>query len=98
MPVNVLLYGEVIPYLVIVFMMELFSGRRVRSAEDFLLAGGRLGVVLLTFTLAATRFGGGMVMEEIEHGALHGTLGGVWYGVSCAMEPLALSFIAPGLS
>jgi len=38
-----------------------------------------------------------MVMGEIEYGALHGTLGGMWYDISCALGLLALSFIAPGL-
>lgn len=92
-----ILYGAVLAYLIFMFLIGVLSSRRIKSAEDFLLAGRRLGVLLLTFTLAATHFGGGMVMGEIEYGMLHGTLGGMWYGISCAIGLLALSFIAPRL-
>jgi SSS family solute:Na+ symporter len=94
---DLLMYGMVIVYLAVMFLVGLLSGRRIKNAEDFLLAGRRLGVVLLTFTLAATHFGGGMVMGEIEYGALHGVLGGMWYGIACGIGLFALSFVAPGM-
>jgi len=53
MPVDALLYGTVVVYLAFMFLIGLLSGRRIRSAEDFLLAGRRLGVILLILTLAA---------------------------------------------
>jgi SSS family solute:Na+ symporter len=90
-------YAVIIAYLAVMFLVGIFSGRRIKNTEDFLLAGRRLGLVLLTFTLAATHFGGGVVMGGIEYGMLYGTLGGMWYGISCGLGLLALAFVAPKL-
>jgi SSS family solute:Na+ symporter len=95
-PMDFLLTSLMI-YFSILFLIGLIASRRIKSTEDFLLAGRRIGVLLLTFTLAATHFGGGMLMGGIEYGMLHGILGGMWYGISCALGLLALSFIAPRL-
>ena len=48
-----------ISYLVIMFGVSVWANKFNSSAEDFLLAGRRLGVFLAAFTLAATYFGGG---------------------------------------
>ena len=50
-----------ISYLVIMFGVSVWANKFNSSAEDFLLAGRRLGVFLAAFTLAATYFGGGYV-------------------------------------
>ena len=47
----------------------------IKGMTDFLLAGRRLGVGMCAATLAATHFGGGMVMGGSEYGFLHGWSG-----------------------
>ena len=59
---------------------------------DFLLAGRRLGLLLTAGALAATHFGGGMVMGGGEYGFIHG-LSGAWYGISCGVGLMFLAFL-----
>ena len=49
-------------YMLIMLGIGIYAGRKNKGVEDFLLAGRRLGVVLLAFTLAATQFGGACVI------------------------------------
>jgi SSS family solute:Na+ symporter len=67
------------------------SRTRISGVTDFLLAGRRLGVVMGAGALAATHFGGGMVLGGAEYGYTYG-LSGVWYGVSSGIGLLALGF------
>lgn len=64
----------------------------VKGMTDFLLAGRRLGVWMCAATLAATHFGGGAVMGGGEYGFKYG-ISGAWYGVSCGIGLLFLSFM-----
>jgi SSS family solute:Na+ symporter len=67
------------------------SRTRITGMTDFLLAGRRLGVVMGAGALAATHFGGGMVLGGAEYGYTYG-ISGVWYGVSSGIGLLALAF------
>jgi SSS family solute:Na+ symporter len=67
----------------------------IKGMTDFLLAGRRLGVSMCAATLAATHFGGGMVMGGSEYGFLYGW-SGAWYGVSCGIGILILAFTTAG--
>lgn len=49
-------------YMLIMLGIGIYASRKNEGVEDFLLAGRRLGVVLLAFTLAATQFGGACVI------------------------------------
>jgi len=70
----------------------LWTGKRyIQGMTDFLLAGRRLGVPMLAATLAATHFGGGMVIGGSEYGFNYGW-SGAWYGVSCGIGILLLAF------
>jgi SSS family transporter len=52
-----------------------YAGIRVKGSSDFLVAGRRLGLVLSTGTLAATWFGGGIVVGASSQAYKHGFLG-----------------------
>ncbi|MGB4285897.1 MAG: sodium:solute symporter family protein [Bacillota bacterium] len=67
----------------------------IKGMTDFLLAGRRLGVGMCAATLAATHFGGGMVMGGSEYGFLHGW-SGAWYGLACGIGILILAFTTAG--
>ena len=67
------------------------SRTKITGMTDFLLAGRRLGVVMGAGALAATHFGGGMVLGGAEYGYTYG-ISGVWYGVSSGIGLLALGF------
>ena len=88
-------------FIVIIYMLFMlgvgwWSGRKyIKGMTDFLLAGRRLGVWMCAATLAATHFGGGMVMGGSEYGFNYGWPG-AWYGVSCGIGILFLAFTTAG--
>jgi len=83
----------VVAYMVLMLGIGWWAGRRyIKGMTDFLLAGRRLGVWMCAATLAATHFGGGMVMGGSEYGFEHGW-SGAWYGVSCGIGILILAFV-----
>jgi len=49
-------------YMLIMLAIGIWAGRYNKDMTDFLLAGRRLGLLLATFTLTATYFGGGYFM------------------------------------
>ncbi|NLO25860.1 MAG: sodium:solute symporter family protein, partial [Clostridiales bacterium] len=82
----------VIVYMALMLFVGWWSGKHyIKGMTDFLLAGRRLGVWMCAATLAATHFGGGMVMGGSEYGYNYGW-SGAWYGVSCGIGILILAF------
>ncbi|MGB9827869.1 MAG: sodium:solute symporter family protein, partial [Thermosphaera sp.] len=59
-------------YLLAMLGVGAWAKRFVKSAEDYLLAGRRLGVVLVAATLAATHYGGGFVLGGASWGVVYG--------------------------
>ncbi len=88
-------------FIVVIYMLAMLaigwwsSKYYIKGMTDFLLAGRRLGVLMCAGTLAATHFGGGMVMGGSEYGFLYGW-SGAWYGVSCGIGILLLAFTTAG--
>lgn len=62
-------------YVLLTLGIGIYAGRRIKGANDFIVAGRRLGVVLATGTLAATWFGGGIVIGAASEAYKHGFLG-----------------------
>lgn len=82
----------VIAYMLLMLGIGWWVGKHyIKGMTDFLLAGRRLGVWMCAATLAATHFGGGMVMGGSEYGYNHGW-SGAWYGISCGIGILFLAF------
>ncbi len=50
-------------YLLIMLFIGWYSSKKIQSNEDFMVAGRRLGPVLMAGTLAATEIGGGSLDE-----------------------------------
>lgn len=82
-------------YMVILLCVGFWANNRIKDMTDFLLAGRRLGLLLTSGTLAATHFGGGMVMGGAEYGFIYG-LSGAWYGTSCGVGLIFLAFLTAG--
>jgi SSS family solute:Na+ symporter/sodium/proline symporter len=60
---NYILFGGVLVYLVLMVAIGLWLTKRgVRTLEDFMLAGGRLGAIVAGGTMIATWFGSGTVI------------------------------------
>lgn len=62
-------------YVLLTLLVGIYAGRRVKGSADFIVAGRRLGIWLATGTLAATWFGGGIVIGAASEAYKHGFLG-----------------------
>ncbi|MDA0748713.1 MAG: sodium:solute symporter family protein [bacterium] len=62
-------------YVLFTLLVGLYAGRKVHASADFIVAGRRLGIWLATGTLAATWFGGGIVIGAASAAYKHGFMG-----------------------
>ncbi|GAA0716899.1 sodium:solute symporter family protein [Clostridium malenominatum] len=69
--------------------------KNVSSGTDFLVAGRNLPIVFLTFTIAATHFGGGALVGGIEQGASKGVWAGMYAIIGYAIACFINAFVAP---
>ncbi len=90
-----MIISTIVIYMLILLGIGYWANKQIDEMSDFLLAGRRLGVLLAAGALAATHFGGGMVMGGGEYGFIHG-LSGAWYGISCGIGLLLLAFLTAG--
>ena len=88
----------IVAYLVAMVAIGLVAARRARSAEDYRVAGRRLGPVFYTGTMAAVVLGGASTVGGIALGHTYG-LSGMGLVVAIAEGNLALSlFFAGGIA
>lgn len=85
----------VVAYLLIIFFIGLWAARFVKTTDDFLLAGRRLGWILATAALAATHFGGGFVIGTGAWAYQYG-LSGIAYALGVGLSLLLLAVVAAG--
>jgi SSS family solute:Na+ symporter len=84
--------AAIIIYMLILLGIGYWANKKIKGMTDFLLAGRRLGLLLTAGALAATHFGGGMVIGGGEYGFKYG-LSGAWYGIACGIGLLVLAFL-----
>lgn len=85
----------IVLYLIAMVAIGLIAARRARSAEDYRVAGRRLGPVFYTGTMAAVVLGGASTVGGIALGHTYG-LSGMWLVVAIAAGVLALSLFFAG--
>ncbi len=95
MNTNVMVTVIVIIYLLIMLFIGWYSSRRVHSNTDFMVAGRRLGPLLMAGTLAATEIGGGSSLGVVENGMSGYGLSASWYIITMGIAFVILSFLAP---
>jgi SSS family solute:Na+ symporter len=78
--------------MLILLAIGFWSAKKISEISDFLLAGRRLGTLLAAGALAATHFGGGMIMGGGEYGFIYG-LSGAWYGIACGLGLIILALL-----
>ena len=84
-------------YLLGMLAIGWFASGKIESNEDFLVAGRRLGPVLMAGTLAATEIGGGSSMGVVEKAYGSWGMGAIWYVLTMTIAFLILAFFAPKL-
>lgn len=80
-------------YMLIMLAIGIWAGRYNKDMTDFLLAGRRLGLLLATFTLTATYFGGGYFMGLSSYAYEHGWVA-LWQAIGGGLGLILVGFIA----
>lgn len=82
-------------YMAVMIGIGVYAKRRVSSAEDYQLAGRRLGPIMIAGTLAATEIGGGSSVGVAAKAHGDWGLSAGWYVVSAGIGILLVTMVAP---
>ena len=95
MHMNILVTVVVVLYLLIMLFIGWYSSTKITSNTDFVVAGRRLGPMLMAGTLAATEIGGGSSLGVVQNGMQNHGLSASWYIITMGIAFVILSFLAP---
>lgn len=85
----------VIIYLLLMLWIGWYSSTKISTNTDFMVAGRRLGPLLMAGTLAATEIGGGSSLGVVQNGMSGYGISASWYIITMGIAFVILSFIAP---
>ncbi|WP_277543057.1 sodium:solute symporter family protein [Haloarcula laminariae] len=89
--------GIVAVYILAILGIGLYASKYVKTGDDFMLAGKRLGPVFIAGTVAATEIGGGSSIGVAEQSFGDWGLSSGWYVLTMAIAFVVLAFLAPRL-
>ncbi len=92
---NVIVTGVVFVYLLFMLGVGKYSASKISSNTDFMVAGRRLGPILMAGTLAATEIGGGSSLGVVQNGMGNHGLSSAWYIITMGIAFIIMSFVAP---
>ncbi len=95
MGANLFVTAIVVIYLLVMLWIGWYSSTKITSNTDFMVAGRRLGPLLMAGTLAATEIGGGSSLGVVQNGMSGYGLSASWYITTMGIAFVVLSFIAP---
>lgn len=95
MQVNIVVTAIVVVYLLIMLFIGWYSSTKITSNTDFMVAGRRLGPLLMAGTLAATEIGGGSSLGVVQQGMESYGLSAAWYIITMGFAFVILTFLAP---
>lgn len=82
-------------YMLAMLFIGWYSSTRITSNSDFMVAGRRLGPLLMAGTLAATEIGGGSSLGVVQNGMSGYGISAAWYIVTMGLAFVILTFLAP---
>ena len=92
---NITVVLIVVAYLVLMLLLGYWSSKKISSNEDFMVAGRRLGPILMAGTLAATEIGGGSSLGVVEKAFGDWGISASWYVTTMGIAFIILAFVAP---
>ncbi|MGF6905963.1 sodium:solute symporter family protein [Fusobacterium sp. PH5-44] len=95
MKTNFIVILIVIIYLLLMLGIGWYSSKKIEKNEDFMVAGRRLGPLLMAGTLAATEIGGGSSLGVVQQGMQNHGLSAAWYIITMGLAFVVLTFLAP---
>ena len=87
----------VVIYLLAMLYIGWRSSKKIHSNTDFMVAGRRLGPLLMAGTLAATEIGGGSSLGVVQQGMESYGISSAWYIITMGFAFVILTFLAPKL-
>ncbi|KUO49233.1 MAG: sodium:solute symporter [Desulfitibacter sp. BRH_c19] len=94
---NTIVMSIVIVYLAAMLFIGWYASRKISTNEDFMVAGRRLGPLMVAGALAATEIGGGSSLGVVEMAYGDWGMGAAWYVLTMAITFTILAFIGPKL-
>lgn len=85
----------VVIYMLFMLFIGWYSSKKISTNEDFMLAGRRLGPILMAGTLAATEIGGGSSLGVVEKAFGDWGIDASWYVTTMGIAFIILAFLAP---
>ena len=82
-------------YMLAMLFIGWYSSTRITSNSDFMVAGRRLGPLLMAGTLAATEIGGGSSLGVVQNGMSGYGISSAWYIITMGLAFVILTFLAP---
>lgn len=95
MEINMTVTVIVVIYLLAMLFIGWYSSTRITSNTDFMVAGRRLGPLLMAGTLAATEIGGGSSLGVVQQGMENHGISSAWYIITMGFAFVILTFLAP---
>ena len=92
---NTTVTAIVVIYLLIMLFIGWYSSKKITSNTDFMVAGRRLGPLLMAGTLAATEIGGGSSLGVVQQGMESHGISAAWYIITMGFAFVILTFLAP---
>ncbi|MGL4393377.1 MAG: sodium:solute symporter family protein [Fusobacteriaceae bacterium] len=87
----------VVIYMLAMLFIGWYSSKKISNNEDFMVAGRRLGPILMAGTLAATEIGGGSSLGVVEKSFGDWGISAFWYVATMGFAFIILMFLAPKL-
>ena len=94
---NLVVFSIVFIYLGIMLFIGWYSSKKIESNEDFMVAGRRLGPIMMAGTLAATELGGGSSLGVVEKAYGDWGMSAIWYVLTMVVTFVILAIFAPKL-
>ena len=85
----------VMAYLLLMLFIGWYSSKKITSNTDFMVAGRRLGPLLVAGALAATEIGGGSSLGVVQQGMQSYGISSAWYIITMGIAFVILTFLAP---
>lgn len=89
----------VVVYMIAMLAVGYYASKKIKTTTDFMVAGRRMGPILMAGTLAATEIGGGSSLGVVEKASSLGSsqwgLSAAWYVLTMGFAFVILTFLAP---
>lgn len=94
---NTTIITVVVLYLLVMLAIGYYASKKINNNEDFMVAGRRLGPLLMAGTLAATEIGGGSSLGVVEKAFGDWGMSAAWYVLTMAITFGILIIFGPKL-